>query len=145
MASSGLQVESKKTGKAVVVAIRGDAGMAFVGQLQQELSRVLEGKPELVVLDLTDLTFISSMGMGTLVSFRSGVGKVGGSVKLAALKPVLAEAFRRARLTEMFELFDSVDAALGKSSKPSSPPSAAEAPATTSAPSEKPKAAKKAK
>src|SRR3954463_6382159 len=57
LASSGLQVESKKKGKAVVVAIRGDAGMAFVGQLQQELSRVLEGKPELVVLDLTDLAF----------------------------------------------------------------------------------------
>jgi anti-anti-sigma factor len=134
-----LQVESKKKGKAVVVAIRGDAGMAFVGQLQQELSRVLEGKPELVVLDLTDLAFISSMGMGTLVNFRNGVGKVGGTVKLAALKPLLAESFRRARLTEMFEIHDNVDAALA--SKPTPAPS----PDATSPAPEKPKATKKAK
>jgi anti-sigma B factor antagonist len=137
--SSGLQVESKKKGKAVVVAIGGDAGMAFVGQLQQELSRVLEGKPELVVLDLTDLTFISSMGMGTLVNFRNGVGKVGGTVKLAALKPLLAEAFRRARLTEMFEICESVDAAM------TSKPTPAASPSATTSTSEKPKAAKKTK
>lgn len=139
MASSGLQVESKKKGKAVVVAIRGDAGMAFVGQLQQELSRVLEGKPELVVLDLTDLTFISSMGMGTLVNFRNGVAKGGGTVKLAALKPLLAEAFRRARLTEMFEIYESVEAAVGTQKF------APAAPAVEPAASEKPKAAKKGK
>src|SRR4051794_20119529 len=108
LASSGLQIESKKKGNAVVVAIRGDAGMASVGQLQQELSRLLEGKPELVVLDLTDLTFISSMGMGTLVNFRNEVSKAGGTVNLAALKPLLAESFRRARLTEMFEIHETV-------------------------------------
>jgi anti-anti-sigma factor len=135
-----LQVESKKKGKAVVVAIRGDAGMAFVGQLQQELSRVLEGKPELVVLDLTDLAFISSMGMGTLVNFRNGVGKIGGTVKLAALKPPLAEAFRRARLTEMFEIHDSVDAATAGQSAPA-PSGTSAAPASP----EKMKPAKKAK
>jgi anti-sigma B factor antagonist len=136
LASSGLQVESKKKGKAAVVAIRGDAGMAFVGQLQQELSRVLEGKPELVVLDLTDLAFISSMGMGTLVNFRNGVGKAGGTVKLAALKPLLTESFRRARLTEMFEIHDSVDAAIGTPAVPTP---------TATATSEKPNAAKKGK
>jgi anti-sigma B factor antagonist len=136
LASSGLQVESKKKGKAVVVAIRGDAGMAFVGQLQQELSRVLEAKPELVVLDLTDLAFISSMGMGTLVNFRNGVGKAGGTVKLAALQPMLAEAFRRARLTEMFEIHPNVDAAVGAEKS---------APAPAVASPEKPKAAKKGK
>jgi anti-sigma B factor antagonist len=134
-----LQVESNKKGNAVVVAIRGDAGMAFVGQLQQELSRVLEGKPELVVLDLTDLAFISSMGMGTLVNFRNGVGKIGGTVKLAALKPMLAESFRRARLTEMFEIHETVDAAIS-AQKPGSASVASVAPAQ-----EKPKAAKKGK
>ena len=140
MASSGLQVESKKKGKAVVVAIRGDAGMASVGQLQQELSRVLEGKPELVVLDLTDLAFISSMGMGTLVNFRNGVGKLGGTVKLAALKPLLTEAFKRARLTEMFEIHGTVDDAV---SPPKPPAPAAAEPAAPA--QEKPKAAKKGK
>ena len=133
--SAGLQVDSKKQGKAVVVAIRGDAGMAYVGQLQHELAKVLEGKPELVVVDLTDLAIISSMGMGTLVNFRNGVNKVGGSVKLAALKPVLADAFKRARLTEPFEIFDTIDAALGKAK-----PAEAEYPAP-----EKPKGSKKSK
>jgi anti-anti-sigma factor len=111
---SNLQIESKKKGKAIVVSIKGDAGMAFVGLLQQELSRVCEAKAELVVLDMSELSFISSMGMGTLVNFRKGVEKCGGTVKIAALQPLLAEAFRRARLTEMFEIVESVDAALGK-------------------------------
>ena len=142
MASSGLQVESKKQGNAVVVAIRGDAGMAFVGQLQQELSRVLEGKPRLVVLNLTDLAFISSMGMGTLVNFRKGVEKCGGTVKIAALQPLLADAFRRARLTEMFEIVESVDAALGKKKADAAPPTTA---AGSTGEADRPKPAKKPK
>jgi anti-anti-sigma factor len=135
---SNLQIETKKKGKAIVVTIKGDAGMAFIGQLQQELSRVCEAKPELVVLDMGELAFISSMGMGTLVNFKKGVEKCGGTVKIAALQPMLAEAFRRARLTEMFEITDTVDTALGKKKPdPASPDGAAGA--------EKPKAAKKAK
>ena len=114
--------------------------MASVGQLQQELSRVLDAKPEVVVLDLTDLAFISSMGMGTLVNFRNGAGKVGGTVKLAALKPLLAESFRRARLTEMFQIYETVDAAL-EAAKPASPAPAA----SDAAVPEKTKAAKKGK
>ncbi len=108
-----VKVESKRKGKALLVSLKGDAGMATIALLQKELSHICELKPQLAVLDMSGLTFISSMGMGTLVTFMRGVEKCGGKVRVAALQPLLAEVFRRARLNEVFEIHDSVDAALG--------------------------------
>jgi anti-sigma B factor antagonist len=143
--ASSLQVTSKKRGKALVVAITGDAGMAFVGQLQHELSRVCEAGPERVVVDLSGLTFISSMGMGTLVNFRKGVERCGGTVRIAALQPLLAEAFRRARMTEVFETFDTVEAALAKKAAAAEAPAGAAKSADPSPAAGKSKGAKKSR
>lgn len=116
-----VRVESKKKGTALLVSLKGDAGMATIGQLQKDLSDICERKPQLTVLDMSELTFISSMGMGTLVSFLRGVEKCGGKVRIAALQPMIAEVFRRARLNKVFELHDTVDAALGGEPKAKKP------------------------
>ena len=72
------------------------------------------GEWELAVIDLSGLTFLSSMGMGALVSFHRAVTRNGGVVRLAAAPPPIADAIRRARLTDVLDLQATVAAALGK-------------------------------
>lgn len=114
---SAIQVSSKVKGDALLISLKGDAGMASIDVLEPELSKICERKPSLAVLDMTGLTFISSMGMGSLVSFQRGVQRCGGKVRIAGLQPMLAEVFRRARLHDVFEIHDSVDEALGNANK----------------------------
>jgi anti-sigma B factor antagonist len=69
-----------------------------------------------LVLDCGQISFISSMGLGTLVRVNSRMKTVGGDVMLAAVHGPVAEVVRVVGLHRIFEIFPTADdavAALG--------------------------------
>lgn len=95
-----------------LIRLAGEAGFASADLLDQQLRRIAETRPNSVVFDLTELIFISSLGMGALVSFRNHTVQHGGRVRLAAMQPLVADAIHRANLTELFEVHPTTAAAL---------------------------------
>ena len=91
--------------------------------LELQLRKVVAQHPMLVVLDLGRLTFISSLGMGCIVGLRKGIAQRGGKVRLAAALPMVKDALTRARLLDVMEHFDSVEAALAAPASPQAPAS----------------------
>jgi anti-anti-sigma factor len=81
-------------------------------QLDMELARRCTLRPALAVLDLSGLTFISSLGLGALISFQRTLKRHGGTVRLAALSTRLTDAFRKAQVHQFFEMHDTVEGAL---------------------------------
>ena len=116
---SSLEVRTETRGNAVVIHVVGDAGMANVDGFQESLTHVCAKKPKLVVFDMSGMTFISSIGMGTLVTFMKGVERCGGTVILAALQPMISDAFKRARLTDILKLRNTVEECLSSEPAPS--------------------------
>ena len=96
----------------MIIRIVGDAGVDNVPHLVTELDHLAISKPSLVVFDLSDLDFIASLGMGALMAFRQGVVRNQGTVRLAAAKPAVLDAFKRACLNALFNTCSSVDEAL---------------------------------
>jgi anti-anti-sigma factor len=87
----------------VVVRIAGEAGYRLADPLTAALLRLTAGPPKLVTLDLSELTFICSLAMGVLVSFRRGVIRRGGRVRLGTtLQEPVREALDRAGLLGLF-------------------------------------------
>jgi anti-anti-sigma factor len=87
----------------VVVRISGEASFTLVGELTAVLLWVTLRRPALVTLDLGGLTFVSCLAMGALVSFRRGVVRAGGRVRLAAtLQKPVRESLERAGLLTLF-------------------------------------------
>jgi anti-anti-sigma factor len=123
-----MDVEVTELDRGMLVKIVGDAGVTQVAKLEHELSMVMLRRPPVVVLDMAQLSFVSSLGMGALVSFRRSVTKQGGQVRLANAPPMIRDGFRRARLDLLFPMFDTVDAALD-----APPPAPLVAPATADA------------
>ena len=117
-----LDVQVAEIDHGMLVKIVGDAGVTQVAKLEHELSKVMLQKPPVAVLDLSQLTFISSLGMGALVSFRRSVTTKGGQVRLAAVPKLIRDGFRRARLDLLFPMFDTVDAALEAAVAPAANP-----------------------
>jgi anti-sigma B factor antagonist len=50
-----------------LVALAGELDMSTVGQLSDTVATELERQPSQIVIDLADLTFCDSLGLGTLV------------------------------------------------------------------------------
>jgi anti-anti-sigma factor len=87
-----------------VIRIKGEARVDCAGALLDGLLAAAARRLAVVTLDLSELRFISSLAMGVLVSYRRGVVRAGGRVRLAeALQPAVKEALARAELFDLFE------------------------------------------
>jgi anti-anti-sigma factor len=63
-----LDVESEERDGLVRVALRGELDLSTVGKVQDELNRIEAAKPPLVVLDLSELTFLDSTGLRCVIT-----------------------------------------------------------------------------
>jgi anti-sigma B factor antagonist len=62
-----LQLSVAPGGDETVVTVRGELDMSTAEQLTEAVNDQLRDSPTRIVLDLTDLTFCDSLGLGTLV------------------------------------------------------------------------------
>ncbi len=111
---AALQVETIESPQGVVVRLQGEAGYLDADTLHLPLMTLSAQRPALVVFDMEQLVLVASVVMGALIRFRRGQLMHGGKVILAALQPSVLEAFRAARLLELFESADSVDQAFSQ-------------------------------
>ena len=63
-----LDVETEDRNGLVHVALKGELDLSTVAKVQDELRRVEESAPPVVVLDLSRLTFLDSTGLRCLVT-----------------------------------------------------------------------------
>ena len=99
---STLSVQTRNEGETVVVALVGAAGLGGAEALERELTTLSARRPPRGVFDLSQLTFISSMGIGVLVGFQRDVTAWHGTMALAGATDNVATALRRCRLDELF-------------------------------------------
>jgi anti-sigma B factor antagonist len=72
---------------------------------------ILDGRKKLI-LDCGQVTFISSMGLGTLIRVNSRMKKIDGDVKLASVHGAVAQVMRVVGLNRIFQIYPSVDDAI---------------------------------
>jgi anti-sigma B factor antagonist len=62
-----------------------------------------------VVLELSDVVFIDSAGVGLLASLYTSAQMAGGALKLANLSPRMQDMLQITKLFVVFEVFDSAE------------------------------------
>lgn len=87
----------------VVVRLRGELDLATAPELQRELLGILERPVSSLTLDLGELTFLDSSGLGAL--YRTRQAADAGSIELR-LEAVPAHVLRVLDVTAMAPLFD---------------------------------------
>jgi anti-anti-sigma factor len=88
------------------VAIRGEASFDQAEVLSARLLRVPLDGAWLVVLDLAELTFLSYLALGALVSFRRDVWRRGVEVRLANVQAPVWLVLESTGLGKLFERID---------------------------------------
>jgi len=107
-----MQITVEERSEAIVVRIVGDAGLQSIDALQSHLNRLIAKRPPVVVFDLSELRFVSSLAMGAFVEFNRGMVRNGCDVRLAALQPLVFKVFQHAMLDTILEMRASVESAL---------------------------------
>ena len=121
MDKAPLEIQQADEPRGLTVRIAGHVDMRAAEALGDRLMPICAKRPPLVVLDLSGVTFIGSMGLGALVTFRKAVIRCAGSLRLAAVPPPIWDIIVHARLEKMFEKYDTVEDALATPAAPQSP------------------------
>ena len=88
----------------VVVTLSGELDAHVAPDLRDHLARLREGGTDEVVLDLSELHFIDSMGLGSLIAAANGFRAVDGHLRLRALTPRVARVLELTGMDSYFEI-----------------------------------------
>jgi anti-sigma B factor antagonist len=109
VAASSFSVQRKTSGDITILALNGflDAHTApeFEKAVQQEFDA---GKVKLIA-DCSELTYISSAGLGVFMSFVEDIRAANGDLKICCLAPKVAQVFDILGFNSIFEIVPSVD------------------------------------
>jgi anti-anti-sigma factor len=90
----------------LTVAIRGEASFDQAEVISAQLLRVPLDAYSLVVFDLAELTFLSSLAMGALVAYRRDLCRRGVEVRLANVQARVWLALESAGLGSLFQCME---------------------------------------
>jgi len=107
-----MQLSSTRSGDLQIVKVeesRIDAAIAI--QFKDSMRAEMSEDVKRVVLDLRDVAFIDSSGLGAIVATMKHLSQ-GQKLDLAGLSPAVDKVFRLTRMDSIFAIYPSVDAAL---------------------------------
>ncbi len=98
--------------KVSIIQISGRLEAANKDELRKTVEARLGGPQPRFLLDLGQLEFIDSSGLGCLVSCLRSAAKAGGALKITGLQAYVAKLFETTRLDRVFEIFADREKAL---------------------------------
>lgn len=90
----------------VVLEFSGRLDASAVKDCKVKVKELVDSKNINIVIDLKDVNFIDSSGLGILVASLRTVNKVGGDIKIASIQEQVRSIFELTRLHRIFEIFD---------------------------------------
>jgi anti-sigma B factor antagonist len=108
-----LSVESTVTDDDIVVlVISGPMDVATTPRLRDSLVRLIDEGRHRLVLDLSGVDFIDSIGLGVIVGMVHRLRPHDGSLAVAAPSPQARNVFQITQLVRVIALYDTTDAAV---------------------------------
>jgi serine/threonine-protein kinase RsbW len=98
---------------AVVLPISGRVDAVTAPQLTRTVHEQIAQGARFVLLDLHEVTFLSSSGLRALLLIRKELMTLGGELRLAGLQPQVLEVFALTGFTQVFAIHSSIDEAQG--------------------------------
>jgi anti-sigma B factor antagonist len=120
VATGEFRIEEEPHGTGLVVlAIYGDTDLHVANELRGQLSSAIAGRASSLVIDLTGVTFIDSMGLGALLGTMKRLQEKGGQFRLVVPAGDIRRVFEMTLLDRVFEIHATRDAALAAARSPS--------------------------
>jgi len=107
-----MEINVRKTGNVVVVTPVGDVNAHSAPELDAKLDELIGQGEQNYVLDLGDVPFMDSSGLGIMVKIFKRIRIGDGDVKLASPTPAIMNILRLTRLERVFDIYEEQEAAV---------------------------------
>jgi len=107
-----MEIQSTQLEKAVVVKVSGRMDAENAHQFQRACEEWIARGTTCILVELSDLQYVSSMGLSCFLAVAKTLQAKAGSVSLCQLQGLPRQVFEMTRLIGLFPIYDSVAAAL---------------------------------
>src|ERR1700747_1758042 len=108
-----MQISVRRLDTATIFDVSGDIDLANSPEVRKALLReVREKRTPRVVLNLSNVRYIDSSGVASLVEGLKASRDLGSRFVLFGLSPIAREVLQLSRLLKLFEVYDSEEQAL---------------------------------
>ena len=107
-----VSVTSRQSGDRTVIEVKGEIDVYTAPVLREEISTLVDADHTTIVVDLTQVSFMDSTGLGVLVGALKKVRTLGGDLALVISEEKILKVFRITALTQVFSIHPSLDEAL---------------------------------
>lgn len=110
---TNLNITQRRTGSVTILELKGNIriGEGSV-EFHNALREVVEKGEKNILLDLAEVTYLDSSGLGELVAGYVRLEKIGGSLKLLHLTNRINELMMITKLLTVFDVYDDEDKAV---------------------------------
>jgi anti-sigma B factor antagonist len=109
-----MKISRRESGGVTIIEPK---GKVTIGEgdivLRDEITKLLGEEKKKLVLDLGEVSYMDSAGVGELVSVYTSVKNRGGELKLANLTKKIKDLLSITQLLTIFDAYDSVEEAIG--------------------------------
>jgi anti-sigma B factor antagonist len=110
MTEAELDITVRKTsGGSAVVDVAGEIDVYTSPVLQEKLVEVLRDGSSNIVLDLSDVTFLDSTGLGVLITALKRCRNADGDLELVTAQPNVLKVLEITGLNDVFKIRSSLD------------------------------------
>ncbi len=89
----------------LVIQLHGNFDAENVPEFNQAVQKHFEAGHRKFIIDCAHLGYISSMGIGSLVTLQTRLRRKGGEAKLAALQGLAAEVIRLVKIDKLLNIY----------------------------------------
>jgi len=107
-----VDISEKRIGDVNVISLSGRLDAYSANEVEKKLDSLIDAAQVRLVISLEKLEYISSSGLRVFLAALKKVKKQQGDIKLACLKPYIKEVFDIAGFTQLFNMFDTEEAAV---------------------------------
>jgi anti-anti-sigma factor len=107
-----MEIDRDTSGEIIILRLDGDLDEGSVDVLRNALFECISSGRCSIVMNLSQVRFISYMGLGVLVERLRHIRKTKGDIKLVGMNLYAERLFRMVGVSALFEYYDSEDSAL---------------------------------
>lgn len=108
-----LEISERVVGGVAILDLKGRLVLDEVDLFRKRIDELIRQKRLSIVLNLKEITYIDSAGVGMMVAKYLSVRRQGGDIKLLHLSPRSQRVMTITRLLTVFEAYDSEQQAVG--------------------------------
>ena len=107
-----MKIEERREKDVVIVDLSGEVDFYNSSKVRERFINLVKQKGKAILINLSEVTYIDSSGLATLIELMQKLNEYGGKLKLSGLDQSVRNIFEVSKLTDVFSIYEREQEAL---------------------------------